>query len=357
MLGIKPNGVQILETQMKMVYHHRHKHRDTEPLLYSHLVIAEGQSFCGEIQTTAERKPVIEKLLGTELRIGKSKTAQYGKCRVSLLTEKGSDSAQIFKAGEILLAVLSSDLILNTEHGNVTNFPDAYRLVAEELGISGKTDDQTPTCSIMDTDLFYGYQTVWNLRRKPTAVIKAGSVFAYHLKDDIKVERKYIGERNLEGFGEVCLYHLRDLPFRLGIPVSEQDSDIGHAEMDRGKWILDALRKEERIRKNKVWIQDEEMQRQLNSLTASSLGRITLMLRESMNISGTDQNAVKQNFQKRIGSIKTRKTREIICGFVKKMDSDRDHDLSDCWADVLLTGLTYQKYKKSGRKGEKDVTK
>lgn len=368
------DGFAVKENDIQLIYHNRHAHlqeSNIDRLLYSHLAIGSGQKFDGFIKARKEYAPLIRELMGSEIRIGKSKTAQYGKCSIKIKDEK-EYVPEKFQAGEILLISLVSDTIIDSEYGNTVNFYDVYRKVAEDLNIwdsvdPGKDHGYELTCRngirpycLLDTGLVHSYQTVWNLRRKPAAVLKAGSVLAYELKADAILQKRFVGERNSEGFGEIACYHLNRLEYRLTEKNSEVKKD-GSTQDKAGLagYITKELEREEKIRREKVWIQSEDLQSILKPLTNAALGRAILMLRESIgsvseatyaeDVKEVQETNISKEFQQRVNSIKTNSTRNTMNRFLKIYNSETHaENLKDCWSEVLLTGLTYQKYLKAG---------
>lgn len=344
----KEDAFGIDEVQTRIVYHHRHQH-DIEALLYSQLVIEEGQKFIGYILTPEKYADVIRTLLGEEIRIGKSKTAQYGKCRVNIQDAETSGNTTDLKNDEIVAVALDSDAVIDNENGNTVMYADVYRSIASELGISISDDKNSDGYySIMETGLSFGYQTVWNLRRKPLAVVKAGSVFVYHIDKDMTIDRNFVGEKNLEGFGEISIYHLDGLDYELSECDTNADNDDTIEEIPADSRFTRALEKEERVRSEKIRIQSEELQKMLD-ITPAALGRVTLMLRESVTEYRGNETSIYDEFIRRVDSIKTRSTSDKVKKFIDKAGTPAQKQLSDCWSDVIMTGLTYRKYLNAGK--------
>lgn len=347
------DAFDIEEVQTKIVYHHRHEH-DIEALLYSQTVIGEGQTFSGYICTPEKYAGVVRALLGNQIRIGKSKTAQYGKCRLTIKPQEETDNTVTLKKGEMVAVALDSDAVINDDNGNTVMSEEVYRSIAEELGFAFSKERETDGYySVMETGLSFGYQTVWNLRRKPLAVVKAGSVFTYLIDKDMTIDRKFIGEKNLEGFGEISIYHMDDLGYELSGYAPQSPDKAGSEE---NKTVQDnafsmALEKEDRIQREMIRIQSDDIQRLLD-ISPAALGRITLMLREAINDHRSDENAIYNDFMGRVSSIKTSATKEKAERFVEKAGTP-ENELRDCWSEVILTGLTYRKYLNAG-KGENE---
>lgn len=340
----KEGAFGIGEVQTKIVYHHRHEH-DIEALLYSQTVIDEGQAFSGYICTPKKYADMVKALLGKEIRVGKSKTAQYGKCSVKILNDEENAPVYELKKGEIIAVALDSDAIINNENGNTTDFNEVYESIATELGLESMEVDNE-MYSIVETGLSFAYQTVWNLHRKPLAVVKAGSVFTYRVDKDMSVDRFFIGKKNLEGFGEISIYHMDDLSYKLSEYDTDQ-SDTENLEVNDNDFSK-ALEKEKRVRVKKLSIQQDV--NGLLGISPAALGRVTLMLREAINGHRGNEIEIYDDFMSRVNSIKTTATQDKVRKFVEKVGiPDRDSSILDCWSDIMLTGLTYKKYLNAGK--------
>lgn len=60
-----------------------------------------------------------------------------------------------------------------------------------------------------------GYQTMWNLHKQTIPAVAAGSVFVYKLQNDVKITKRFIGERNLEGYGQIRILDLDTMQYRV----------------------------------------------------------------------------------------------------------------------------------------------
>ena len=366
------NSFGIHETDMRLIYHHRHGSSEMEALLYYQQVIAEGQSFRGCIVVPGKYADLVRNLLSAvPLRLGKSKTAQYGKCVVSDVNCKDQNlSAKTFAKGDVLLVSLASDAEFNTVNGSTVYYSDICRETAEKLGIEGKAEpaklepeegENQPFCSILDCGLEGGYQAVWNLRRKPVPVVKAGSVLAYKLTTDVTIPaHQMIGSNNLEGYGEVFCFSCAKMNYKLSeVNLSDDEEKIESCNMSDLNVLKEAIDKKDRLINAAEIIQGKNWQEKLESISSSSIGRITLMLRESMDTVGRSRcsdadydQKVLNEFKRRIESIKKDSVRESAKKFVDDFNKQYKKDYKGCIADTLLEGLTYRKYLNGQKKGE-----
>lgn len=426
--------VELKEVERQLTYHHRHKHGDDEVQLYSHLEITEGQRFAGIIRTTAEHEKLVKELLKSGIRLGKSRNAQYGKCEVTINEGQRDNSTEstssqndnLLEADSFVMISLSSPAVFMTDGRETVDYKEVYEKIAEDLKIkeyidpdltvkkdgkaggdkeslsegeaadkerSGEKDSDAPRYfGIIDTKLLFGYQSVWNLRRTPVPAVSEGSVFVYHIKDNVKESVEIncdtmVGERNLEGYGEINAILMEKLPFKIEKDEAQQDNSNaaavnanannfdagniapqtnGSAEAENTglniqneslKKLTGKIDLQREIDKKIRDMRKDDVQKYLKSLSASALGRVTLMLKEALN---SDDNPINQynNFKERIESIKTVEHREKAKEFAGKCkgsllggSSNNAEELKKHWGEIALDALTYQKYLKK-QKGE-----
>lgn len=341
-----PKGADI-EPEMQVDFHHTKKSKKKDlngkvksNLLYSNLVIKENQTFRGSIITTKEHAERIVSLLDNPLRFGKSKSAQYGKCEVQqgiiaepYKTEKKTTSC---KKGDKLLVSFISDAIFSNDRDYTVNYEDVKKAVAIGLGIkykkTGTVADEEKCFSLLSTKMIFGYNTVWNLRTAPVPAIEAGSTLVYEISEDCDVAgNKNVGGRNLEGYGRVKLFS--DIDYDMNPENKDKDDDkkeeqnrqklptIKWEEVSETAEIIRRIVSDEIIQKCTEDVSDTDVK------SASQLGRITLMLKQSNSYG---------DFIRRIKSIK--KDADAIKGFLarKICENSSDDGLKKIKADKVI---------------------
>lgn len=346
--------IRIKETERQLTYHHRHRHGDEEVQLYSHLEVTEGQNFAGVIRTTAAYQELVISLLEQGLQIGKSRSAQYGKCVVTV-QQAAAVTPNVFHAhtGEEILVSLSAPAVIAKDGCEVLDYQGVYDQIARDLHIDGKVgpsrrdpDGKNPF-GMIDTRLIYGYQSVWNLRRTPVAAISESSVLVYHMEADAEIDcSQLIGERNLEGYGEIHVEHMTDMPYALeedkGKAVNNEETIQVPSALQA---LTDRIDLQNRLADRMEEIRSDQVQRILKPLSPAALGRVTLMLREAREVS-KDSKQQYDNYLERIRSIKTKSTQEQAERYAERCNPANLGDLQDYWSDIALEGLTCQKYHK-----------
>lgn len=303
------NKVCSLDVDKEIIYHHRRKIGENEQMLFSWEVISKGQSFLGEIQTSRKYASLIRDLLNLEpLYFGKSRTVQYGKCEligVPEIKEYVQKTISCEKDKPIVVNFLSDAVFVDSDRGEYTVYSDKiHNIAASQLGISFSVEsrDYKEPHSIINTKILHGYMGVWNLQRQPIPAIAAGSCLVFYPDKDLDIpEEAYIGERNREGYGHIRIIPIDKMKYRMGKESAETVS-LANQNIKRTRsfllkivtdHVLEILKKEA-ISGKKFNL----------NMTASGLGRITLMLKESLDEGKIPSDSYKY-FKSRIESIKS----------------------------------------------------
>lgn len=356
-LEINKDNRKVLEYEPKqrVIYHHR---RGNDALLYSQTALKEGQIFGGNIICNSKDYKLLLRLLkNTNFSFGKSKTAQYGKCRIieGLVDElfKKDTKFQV-KKDELIYVSLASKGIFLDECGYTQESKKVYQIIGEQLGLLNKEADISekigeiqgeekdyPFCSIQSA-MIYGYSGVWNLRKPPIAGIESGSTFIYRAAEDKDIDKYYVGERNLEGFGKVSLYREDLLPYELNIEVKNSNTENNDTKTEN---IDDTLKKLSKgvkeILKQSLYkvLYQNMLERILTEMandsfklrmSPSTIGRVNLMVKETLPKNEKEANDKYKDFVKRVASIKRDTEREealkIVGRFLGSIPSKENKD-------------------------------
>ena len=369
------NTFDIAQVEKDIVYHHSHRNKSEsgeKGILYALEVISENQKFSGSIILPGKYIKTIEDLLNYEIRFGKSKSAQYGRCIIEKI-ESSKFNEKVFKASKgntIAVSFISDGIFIN--NGNYTNYyEEVADIIAKQLGI--KIDQISDDYySLLQTKIIYGYQSMWNLRKAPIAGIEAGSTFVFKLAEDAVINKEFVGERNLEGYGNIKIINLDNMPYKLLLVENKTDEknpiEFNLIKPIINKVIINSIC--EKLKKSTLKKFDKF------DITASTLGRVTLMLKES--IDTTDKIEDFSNFVDRINSIKREKEKQKIKKNILDKISENDKlsyekiknladDASDeieylertdkknannmifeLWSEVLMNLFVMQKYSLKG---------
>ena len=357
-LEINEDNRKVLEYEPKqrIIYHHR---RGNDALLYSQTALKEGQIFGGNIICNSkDYKLLLGLFKNTNFSFGKSKTAQYGKCRIikGFVDElfKKDTKFQVEK-DEVIYVSLASRGVFLDEYGYTQEPKKVYQIIGEQLGLLNKEADISkkigeiqgeekdyPFCSIQSA-MIYGYSGVWNLRKHPIAGIESGSTFIYRAVEDKDIDKYYVGERNLEGFGKVSLYREDLLPYKLNIEVKNSKTENNDTKTEN---IDDTLKNlsagvREILKQSfyKVLYQNmleriiTEMADDSSKLrmSPSTIGRVNLMVKETLPKNEKEANDKYKDFVKRVASIKRDTEREealkIVGRFLGSIPSEEKENV------------------------------
>lgn len=223
--------------EMEQRYHHRRPEdksigraigtSDDMGVFYQVSGIAAGQSFRGYVTGTEGKLLEVAQYLSAReyFSIGTSRSAEYGKVRITLDTEKietgtgRMDLSMPAEPGRHLLIKLESPAIVYSRE-NVTSSVDVKDLVEEvnaALGLNESGDQPDSIEQFVNVTSVGGYNVTWGGRKPTVDAFDKGTVLIYHFENppSLSMELKenprnsaVIGERNLEGYGEVSIREL-----------------------------------------------------------------------------------------------------------------------------------------------------
>ena len=386
-VAIKDNSISVFEVKHRLEYHHSKNQVDElqqQGIFYSSDCLAEGQFFHGSVITSKEHIEKIKEILSSgKIRLGKSRTAQYGKCSLADPIESAWNKKLQISYGTRVAITFVSDAIFSSDGVYLSDGVSLKKRVAEELGI--KADDTKADQQFLTISVANGYSSIWNARRESVPVAKAGSAFVYTVSEDIELEAFcQIGMRKQEGYGEVQISVLEDkrsskrrldASSKAAKAMETNALDVSIATKAIVKNIL-LKRINDRLAQKAIYSKGK-----LSKISASSAGRFALMLKESLE-TNVDSDAQKEDLVKRIGSIKRENVKSELLGAYKAAMGDIEEAASGCgdvgesvdvkalyslmgaehaksaieslWAKYLMNVLTVEKYEKSAGKGAKE---
>lgn len=384
----------VKEVEKQIIYHHSRNGRNSEDetQLYFLEALKKGQYFKGCIYTDKEYVEYFEKMIKeTTFRFGKSKSAQYGMCRLAAKVHIGNVKQQLFKyeKGTEVVVTLCSDAVFINDNGYTVKFEEVKAAIANELGIvyaENKDDMKNKDDSMIETCEITGYNTTWNLKRYAIPAIKAGSVFVYLLEKDwereIRDDELYVGERNLEGHGRIQISNKKEMSYEVK-SYSKDGEDLNeNPKVEHCKEMIRQILM--RKIKEQLMIDYLDTHREPVKISLSTLGRVSLMLKESLKKSKDEQDKadegemdkIAKDFAERIESIKRKTEKEEIrkllwqTGLEKTDESytvnvgklkerstdlakllgqigdDTDKVMKNLWGDYLRIILRFEKYRK-----------
>lgn len=335
----------VKEVQKEIIYHHTKKGKSKQGkdgLLYFLEAIEENQHFYGEIivENDDHLEKIKELLKRIKMRFGKSKSAQYGLCRVEPYSVIVKDYEPIKAVGlckgmKVLVTLLSDGIFVNEKGVYTIQHDEVRELIGRQLKLSVAAED---TKSCIQTKVLTGFYTKWNLKKQELPVIQAGSAFEYTLQEDLPEYEEYIGERNIEGFGKCRIVPLTGAKYCLEeMEKTEKTADKKKdlINTNKQKNYLNNLFREILLDKLAVHMKEKAFESDEIKISPSALGRLSLMLTEVEN--ETDSSIDKYILlRKRINSIKSKDTQTEIMRSLENIlgkDVFTNQEEKESWED------------------------
>lgn len=176
--------------------------------IFNYEYIEPNQYFVGSILydddvTFEEIRNVFKK----ELCLGRSKTAQYGKCECFILTADSEKSKEI---GDYSCLYFKTPYIPETEWQNIKNPVEELITALQESGIN---ISYTSGKIIATSEIVNGFVGVWNLKRECVNAISAGSLVGVEIGQDKQnldklrdILAQGLGCRTEDGYGQLELW-------------------------------------------------------------------------------------------------------------------------------------------------------
>lgn len=172
--------------------------------LYQYTAIMKNQYFLTKIAGTAKNlKKIIKYLpIGETLRVGKSKSTEYGKLKIEDI--KVAKVKEQEKTYQKFAVVLTSNVILMNQ-GQITISKDKFvDTLKDKLG--GDIQEER---AFINYEKVSGYNILWNLPKEQVESLKAGSVFVFTSPNGVRLKDEYaIGQRQNEGYGKIKMIDL-----------------------------------------------------------------------------------------------------------------------------------------------------
>jgi CRISPR-associated protein Csx10 len=186
--------------------------------VYRYDALAAGQTFQALIfteSTDTQMAKLRQMLEGATLYLGRTRRAGYGEVRVTWVSETtedereydGFERPEATEAEGILQVMLTSEALLRDQWGQTTL--DPISAIATALGVNQDQLTLLTDSTFLKACVMGGFNRKWGLLLPQTTALAAGSTFSFltgvplTVKQIERLERRGIGERCNEGFGQV----------------------------------------------------------------------------------------------------------------------------------------------------------
>lgn len=356
---LKNDSFIIKEPDTDIDYHHS----EVQPsgngqngILYTSEVLRPGQHFMCSIYSSPENIRLLAELFeGQEICFGKSKTAQYGKCTVEEMKAE-KDGSHYEQMDGLIAVTLCSDAIFKISDEGMARYTVDFDETAAEIAAELELSDyevigEKSFAQAGETNGYYGK---WNLKRQALPCIKAGSTYVFRLAYPQMVRTNiFVGRGGQDCCGEAAVEPLKAMHFRVTEEKEKEMPSVSISKKERKTADVLAERIGRRRLMNNLIIEYFDQKKRLG-ITASALGRVTLMLRESMDQYGNNSRDVMAEFLKRVASIKTASTRKKVEEFIAMESKPEKHACADenrtmfeeLLPSFILNILVIEKYRK-----------
>jgi CRISPR-associated protein Csx10 len=165
---------------------------------YTYEALASGQTFIGNITGNEEDVLILADLFDDDsvLRLGRSRTAQYGKVKISAFAGALRKNELPIKAGDTFRLVAVTPIIIEDDCG--TNRADV-KLLQAALG-----DNYEVVRFACSETVVSGYYGKWLLPKRQECALAEGSTIVFRYNgDETILNLNFIGKRTGEGFGQI----------------------------------------------------------------------------------------------------------------------------------------------------------
>lgn len=319
--------IALKEVETDIVYHHTRKSArqfsESGDLLYAFEAIREQQTFAGTITGKGRDIQILYDILMNnkgKLRFGRSKSSQYGTCVLEERPKvrKRESGVRKYPAHERILVVFKSDGIFMNERGYTVNCGEVREKIRSALKIT-EVPNGGNRYSELESKVLTGYYTKWNLKRPAVPAVKAGSTFEFLLGEELVIREQdlYVGERIGEGYG--CLTVTANDGKNCAIE-EEKKERVPAVNLQKTKDLCSRLL----LKEAKDQLMQQAVNTKIHIPNPAALGRITLMLSDSINAYPEDPDKRYQNFCERVDSIKTKELKQRVEFLLDTMICGRD---------------------------------
>lgn len=206
---IEDKNIYLNSIKKSLNFHHSRDRKtgtSKKDQIFNYESIDSEQIFEGYITGDNESLASLKQTLGDYFiaYIGRSKTSQYGKIRIDILSKPEEFSSEInecrdfdIDGNKIILTMLSNTIIYNNNGLSTTDIKE----LENQLGLS-------IVKSFIKTGTVENFVSIWKLRKPSETCFLAGSSFVLKVSENDKekllgLQKNGIGERRNEGFGRI----------------------------------------------------------------------------------------------------------------------------------------------------------
>ena len=321
----------IIKPLTETIYHHS---TGKDSTLYTQTSLCSDQYFRGTITGKAKYIAILQHLLeNSDIRFGRSKTAQYSNC----ILVKGENTAfrqEQFKIlkGEKFIVLLLSDILITNESAG---YDISVNALKRAIGLENLECDKgsAKKHSALRYRVITGYNAKWNIQKPHIRTIAAGSTLVFTAEEDMTLSKRiFAGAKQNEGFGQVLFCKAEDFA------ETSKEKEISETETFENGTLSELILQNEKIekmRQSAIKFVQEQSGKIINS---AQVGRYLLMTQNAKDLDEL------KNWK---DNIKTDAPRAFFSTIIEKSNVSEQGDL---WREYLILILTLIKY--ANRRGE-----
>lgn len=285
----------IKDVKLSEHYHHQRAkdlsigHVSTEEnggTFYQFTSIDMGQYFKTYIEANGENARKILKYLKENdvLRVGKSRTAEYGKMIIKNIDiNEIEEESKTYKNFAVILT--SALILFDEEKVKIAN--DKETLI-KELKKLFNCKDLKVTKSFIGYSDESGYNAIWNLPKEQVSSYEKGTTICFTAPNMINLKNEYcLGLRTNEGYGKIKIYNISEngnSNIELKKYKSNTENVIEYKDLQKEtKKILKKSIKQVILEEIQTDV-FEKIQQNRTDLNNTTIGRILLMIQESSTV-------------------------------------------------------------------------
>ena len=217
----EPDGtLHKYNVMMEEHYHHRRPedksigraNESEDSVFYQISSICAGQKFQGFITGSEQQIRQIYDMLTAEeeIQLGYGKTGEYGRCEIHVISMDLPVKETRDTVSEFWIELISPAVLYNEKAFYSTNTDDLKEEIKAALGL--KESDIADIRYFVNLVTVGGYNVTWQMRKPTIEAFDKGTVVRIVLKSekDIPVSDTWIGERNVEGYGEIRIHPVKE---------------------------------------------------------------------------------------------------------------------------------------------------
>jgi CRISPR-associated protein Csx10 len=298
---------------------------------YKYEALSKGQTFKGVIHGDVESlRKLTELFKGREyVSLGRSRTAQYGKARLTLRAMADKAEEITVKPGDSVRLTVRTPAILCNGHGTVR--PDIRKLIPEieKFKICNTLASETVVC---------GYNAKWRLPRAQVRALAEGSgiVLTNKSDEDIILNGEYfVGQRTGDGFGYVATEKTNNESLSEPKPpentqtTGEKNEGCLSRKIERRRALREAI------------LKGSADAARFNALNNSNIGRVLEALEQSND---------RAQFDEKIKQIKKENIRSKVQAVCEGYSSD-DFGLYKAWLNACMVRLKQRNRNEESEEG------